>query len=87
MMKFTLSMATEKEARIARDKYFDFLSERGAHTLAVDYLKNEKRNGFAIIAFTEGDTRNIPDTLEIENNGKTTSVPVVAQKAEKFKPQ
>ncbi|MES2810337.1 MAG: hypothetical protein V4619_17010 [Bacteroidota bacterium] len=78
-------MATEKEAKMARDKYFDLLSDLGAHTLAVDY-KDKDKSGFAILAFVEGD-KNIPHELEIEHQGKKTNVPVVTERSEKFKPQ
>jgi hypothetical protein len=80
-------MATEKQARKARDQYFDYLSGLGAHTLAVDTPDKAHKDKFAIVAFVEDEKAGLPEEVEIDHNGKKMKVPVVIEQSEKFKPQ
>lgn len=80
-------MATEKQAKQARAQYSGYLSELGAHALSVDHYSKDGTEGFAVVVFVEGDEDKIPNELEIQLRGKTTFVPVVTEKVEKFKPQ
>ena len=82
-----MGMATEKQAKKAKEQYFDFLLENGAHTLAVDMVDKEKADSFGVLIFAEGDTKKIPKELEVSLNGKKTKVPVIIEKSQKFKPQ
>ena len=56
-------MATELEAKKARDLHFDLLTKSGAHALAIDAIKGPKKKSFAIIAFTEGKNE-LPENVE-----------------------
>jgi len=71
-------MATEKEARKARDEYAGHLSSLGVHTIAVDLVPG---GSFGVVAFTDGDTSQIPESLEIELGGKKKTVPVKIEKS------
>lgn len=79
-------MATEKQAKLAREQYSNYLSKNGAHAIAVDYLNNDVSNGFVIIAFVEDDKSTLPKEVEIELKGKITKVPVITEQSPKFKP-
>jgi hypothetical protein len=79
-------MATENQARKARDEHFDLLQQAGAHTLAVDIKKGTKKS-YAIIAFVEENADRIPSAVEVKTGNKTTSVPVIVEKSKKFKPE
>lgn len=79
-------MATEKQAYKARDEHFDALQKAGAHTLAVEIKKGTK-NSYAIVAFVEGKADQIPASVSVTQKGKTTNVPVIVEKSEKFKPE
>lgn len=80
-------MATEKQAKIARDQHFDHLQKLGAHTLAIDTLAEGKKKSFAIFAFVDGNPGQIPESVEVKTGTKTTKVPVIVEKSEKFKPE
>ncbi len=80
-------MATEKQARLARDEHFDYLQGLGAHTLAVDTMKKGTKKSFAIIAFVEGDASQLPKEVEVKDGDKKTKVPVVVEQSPKFTPE
>lgn len=80
-------MASQKQVKIAQNQYAKLLAELGAHTLAIDYLDQNSKKNFALIAITDGDVSAIPKTLEIMDNGTKAHVPVIAESSEKFKPQ
>ena len=79
-------MATELEAKKARDLHFDLLTKSGAHALAIDAIKGPKKKSFAIIAFTEGKNE-LPENVEITIGEKTTNVPIIIEQSTRFKPE
>jgi hypothetical protein len=69
-------MATEAEAHQAREQHSDYLKDSGAHAIAVDRLKRGE-DTFGVIAFYEEEPHGpLPDSLEIEQDGKKKSVPL-----------
>ena len=69
-------MATEAEAHRAREQHSDYLKGLGAHAMAVDQIKRGGENTFGVIAFFEKEPHGLPDSLEIEQDGKKKSVPL-----------
>ncbi len=70
-------MATEAEAHQAREKHSDYLKDSGAHAIAVDKIKRGGEDTFGVIAFCEKEPDSpLPDSLEIEQDGKSQSVPL-----------
>lgn len=80
-------MATEKQADLARDQHSSMLRELGAHAIAVDKVKSKKEADFAVIAFFEKKPKDIPATLPVKMGKKVIDVPLIAQIAEKFRPE
>lgn len=83
-------MATEKQARRARDLHQEKLVACGAHALSVEPLtkgaaKNPK--SFAVVAWIQkrpGALIAIPRSLEVEEEGKKIRVPLVITKSKPF---
>jgi len=70
-------MATEEEAHQAREEHSDYLRESGAHAIAVDKLKRDGENSFGVIAYYEVEPPDpLPNSLEIEQDGRKKSVPL-----------
>ena len=70
-------MATEAEAHQARAQHSDYLRDSGAHAISVDKIKRGGEDTFGVIAFFESEPHGpVPDSLEIEQNGKKKSVPL-----------
>jgi len=71
-------MATEAEAHRAREQHSDYLKDSGAHAIAVDKIQRGGDDTFGVIAFYEKEPEGpLPDSLEIEQDGKSQSVPLV----------
>jgi hypothetical protein len=71
-------MATEAEAHRAREQHSDYLKDSGAHAIAVDKIRRGGEDTFGVIAFYEKEPHvPLPDSLEIEQDGKSQSVPLV----------
>jgi hypothetical protein len=70
-------MATEAEAHRAREQHSDYLKDSGAHAIAVDRTQRGGADTFGVIAFYEKEPDvPLPDSLEIEQDGKSKSVPL-----------
>ena len=70
-------MATEAEAHEAREQHSDYLKDSGAHALAVDKIRRGGEDTFGVIAFYEQEPDGpLPESLEIEQDGKMKSVPL-----------
>jgi hypothetical protein len=70
-------MATEAEAHRAREQHSDYLRDLGAHAIAVDKIKRGGEDTFGVIAYYEKKpSDSVPDSLEIEHNGKKKKVPL-----------
>ena len=67
-------MATEAEAHQAREQHSDYLKDSGAHAIAVDKIKRGGQDAFGVIAFFEKEPHGLPDSLEIEQDGKKKRV-------------
>ena len=74
-------MATLKEANKAREEHFEHLRKKhGAHAILVDKVKVKgSKPTFGVIAFYEELPDDLPETLEVKSDGKTTKVPLVAE--------
>lgn len=73
-------MASEKEANRARDEHSDFLRRLGAHSIAVDEIKQGRQKSFAVVAFfAHKPAVPIPETLEVTSGRRKLAVPLVAQ--------
>jgi hypothetical protein len=77
-------MATLKQANKAREKHYKKLEKLGAHSLGVDETKKGSKD-FAVIAFVEKDTKQLPKELEIDAGKKKVKVKVKSQVSGKFK--
>lgn len=80
-------MATEKEAKLARERHSDELHDLGAHAIAVDQIQRKGEKTFAVIAFFEEKPEKVPHKLTVKNGKRTLEVPLVARVSEKFKPE
>jgi hypothetical protein len=73
-------MASEKEANRARDEHTEYLRRLGAHSIAVDEIKQGGEKSFAVVAFfSQKPTVPIPETLEVTSGRRKLAVPLVAQ--------
>ncbi len=80
-------MATEHEANLAREQYSQFLTELGAHAIAVDEVKRGGDTTFGVIAYCESKpSRPVPKSLEVKKGKETLQVPLAIRVMEKFKP-
>ena len=82
-----LTAVTEKQANEARDKHAEMLRQAGAHAITVDEIKREGSKTFAVIAFTEKKTTELPKALEIKKGNSVVKVPLIVKKSPKFKPE
>jgi hypothetical protein len=80
-------MATEKSANLAREEHSDYLVGLGAHAISVDQIEEDGKKAFAVTAFVEKKTKDLPDELEVKAGNKTIKVPLLVQVQEKFKPE
>jgi hypothetical protein len=84
-------VATEQQARQARDAHQNKLAAAGAHSLSVEPLPGdakEKPNSFGVVAWVKGQApkqkNSLPDTLEIEDQGEKIKVPLVIRQSKPF---
>ena len=81
-------MVSAKLANRARDLFGDELFRQGIHGLAVDKVMLDGKSTFALIAMVPpGHTGGLPETLDVDEGGKRTSVPVVVRTTAPFKPE
>ena len=80
-------MITEKQAHLARLKYYDYLTKLGAHSIMVDEIKEKGKRTFAVIALVLKKPSKAPDYLNLEKNNKIIKVPLVFNVAKRFKPE
>lgn len=80
-------MATEKTANRAREEHADYLVGLGAHAISVDQIEEDGRTSFAVTAYVEKKTKDLPDELEVKTGNRTLKVPLLVQVQEKFKPE
>lgn len=74
------AVATEKEAKKAREAHSEFLRESGAHAILVDKVKRSQgEDVFGVVAFFQELPDELPETLEIEIRGKIKKVPLKAK--------
>jgi hypothetical protein len=76
-------MATERQARLARDQHQHKLVKGGAHALSVERLGRAGRK-FGVVAWVKQAKGTMPETLDIVDKGTTVKVPVVIKKSEPF---
>ena len=81
-------MVTAKLANRARDLFGDELFRQGIHGLAVDKVMLDGKSTFALIAMVPpGHKGGLPETLDVDEGGKRTTVPVVVRTTAPFKPE
>ncbi|HEX8843041.1 MAG TPA: hypothetical protein VF791_00145 [Pyrinomonadaceae bacterium] len=73
-------MASEREANLAREQHSRFLTDLGAHSIAVDEIRRKGEKAFAVIAFFDKNPpKGVPQALEIRVGKRTIEVPLVAE--------
>ena len=81
-------MVSAKLANRARDLFGDELFRQGIHGLAVDKVMRDGKSTFALIAMVPpGHKGGLPETLDVDEGGKRTTVPVVVRTTAPFKPE
>lgn len=85
-------MATEKQARRARDLHGDRLVKLGAHALSVEPAKvtgdTKASKTFAVVAWVKGrKSTALPESLPVKEEGKITHVPLLIRESEPFQPE
>ena len=83
-------MATEAQARLARDLHQDQLTRQGAHSLSVE--RSPESGKFSVVAWIDQKSKVwaskaslLPETLPIEVNGRTVDVPLTIRNSEPMK--
>jgi hypothetical protein len=79
-------MATESEARRARDLHQDELASSGAHSLSVEPQK-EAQGSFVVVAWIQHADKaaaSLPSSLTIEESGRRIAVPLVVRESKPF---
>ena len=78
-------MATEEQARLARDQHQDKLAASGAHSLSVEPVAGK---GFGVVAWVDSQTSNsaseFPSSVSIDEKGRRVAVPVVVRESKSF---
>jgi hypothetical protein len=80
-------VATLREANLAREEHSERLRAMGAHAVMVDQVPGSAGTGYAVYASFERPPARPPKTLEVKVAGKPVQVPLIAQKAERFRPE
>lgn len=80
-------MATEKQANLAREQHSDSLLGLGVHSIGVDEIDKEGTKTFAVIAYTEKKSSDLPSHLEVKSGNKTFRVPLITKLAKPFTPE
>jgi len=84
-------MATEEQARHARDLHQDKLAAMGAHGLSVEPLEKSEpaTDSFGVVAWVEAKNAMkqgaFPPDLEIQERGRTLKIPLVIRKSKPFR--
>lgn len=84
-------MATERQARRARDLHQDKLAASGVHSLSVEPIPGAlrtKAGSFGVVAWVHGKARkkpvSLPSALRIKYGGRTVHVPLVVRESKPF---
>jgi hypothetical protein len=81
-------MATEAQARLARDKHQDRLAASGAHSLSVEPLPATGAGSFGVVAWVDDpagkEMASFPSSLSIQERGKSVAVPLVIRESKPF---
>jgi hypothetical protein len=81
-------MATEKQARLARDQHQDKLTASGAHSLSVEPVAAAGEAGFGIVAWVDSQIANstakFPSSISIDDKGRRVAVPLVIRESKPF---
>jgi hypothetical protein len=84
-------MATELQARLARDLYQDDLAASGVHGLSVEALpagSGTKAESFGVVAWVNSEATkkpaSLPSALSIKERGRTVKVPLVRRESKPF---
>jgi hypothetical protein len=87
-------MATEQQARRARDVHQDKLLAAGAHGISVLPVAGQagkRARSFSVVAFIDCKAQkkpvSLPSTLPIVEGGKTVNVPLVVRDSKPFQPE
>jgi hypothetical protein len=83
-------MATEEQARRARDLHQDKLAAMGAHGLSVEPLQKTDAKGlFGVVAWVKPEVAKkqagFPSALEIPYRGRTLKVPLAIRESKPFR--
>lgn len=76
-------MATERQARRARDLHQNRLLKRGAHALSVERL-GEGGKEYGVVAWVKQAKEKIPQALNIVDRGQKVRVPLVIRESKPF---
>jgi hypothetical protein len=81
-------MATEAQARVARDEHQDRLAASGAHSLSVEPLAASGKGSFGVVAWVDNsagkEMTSFPSSLSIQEKGKSVAVPLVIRESKPF---
>jgi hypothetical protein len=81
-------MATEAQARLARDEHQDRLAASGAHSLSVEPLSATGAGSFGVVAWVDDPAgkkmASFPSSLSIQERGKSVAVPLVIRESKPF---
>jgi len=87
-------MATEQQARRARDLHQGKLLAAGAHGISVEPATQQtgkKAVSFSVVAWVDtkakGKPVSLPEALPIKERGKTVKVPLVVRDSKPFQPE
>jgi len=76
-------MATERQARRARDLHQKRLLKRGAHALSVEKL-GEGGKEYGVVAWVAQEKEKIPQALSITDRGRKVQVPLLIRESKPF---
>jgi hypothetical protein len=81
-------MATEAQARLARDEHQDRLAASGAHSLSVEPLPASGAGSFGVVAWVDNpagkEMASFPSSLSIRERGKSVAVPLIVRESKPF---
>jgi hypothetical protein len=78
-------MATEKQARQARDVHQERLLKRGAHAISVEPVGQGEGKDYAVVAWVKNPEKGqIPRSLSISDRGRKVQVPLVTRESKSF---
>jgi hypothetical protein len=76
-------MATERQARLARDLHQQKLVKGGVHALSVERVGQSGKK-FGVVAWVKQAKGKIPEALDIMDRGTKVRVPVVIRESKPF---